>query len=219
MFERHISLLKNTLEVLREPAAESLISKFDWTNFRPDRGDQFYPQAWVQSLDDTPEIFLDSQIKKFQLRSEVKKYLRRKNGHKDVPSRNWTKDGVRDLVKVDDLLYLSLFDISLDSEDMFEVARTAGRSRPIPHKYTEGNDSEDNYLWAATSDLDRSQRSDADHGPSLWSRFLDNCVSEYSAFDKLHPNAQNALKDPGTRKEILKKYHNALLDILNDSVG
>jgi hypothetical protein len=214
-----IALLKDNLEIMRNPATTILISKYDWTKFRRGlghRGVVFHPREWVQSLDDTPEIFRDRKV---QLRSEVGKYLERKKGdnaNTEVLRRTWSKQTAYELVPVADLLYFSLFDINLSIDDTFSIKRSAGRSTPPSTWYTKGNQSK--LRWSAADKSERSKRTDTDNGPSLWSRYLDGRASEHPDFKNLHEEGQRLLADKDIRDQIFKQFHTELLEILTDSV-
>ncbi len=171
LLEKQITLQNSIIDMLRKPTTNVMLSDFDWTKTKPARGQTYHPLAWVQSLDDTPEVFQEEQIKKVELRSEIKKYLHRKRRSEEVKSRTWTIGNVGDRVPVEDILFLSFFDITLNEIDKFSVKRGGGRSVPVTYFYNHGN--ETNNVFGDARELDNPEPIESNGSLSLWTLYLD----------------------------------------------
>lgn len=194
---KQIANQNNIIDMFRKPpptnslAVAAQSSEFDWTKLKPVRIEPYHPISWVVSLDDTPQAFLKQQSEKIQLRSEVKKYLRRKNANKDLPPRSWAKVGMSDIVEPKDLAYLSLFDISLGINDMFFISRVCGRAKVAQNIQ--------NMAWEVGTerpDYDRTREI-----VRLWSQYIND---EIPNTDAVQPSFKTLME--------------TLTEVLNDSV-
>ncbi|RFU28998.1 hypothetical protein B7463_g7345, partial [Scytalidium lignicola] len=219
MLETQMMFQKSLLETLQKRDPTELSSKYDWTGVKPGWGENLHPQTWVQSLDDTPEKFREAQLRKVQLRSEVKKYLRRKNGNEEVPIRNWSIGEIYTQIPIKDVLYLSFFDLTLGKASTFYIKSRGGRANPlqIPQEFT-GNDNQLMYLFDEAQKVELSERNDSTRNSSLWSCYLENRVKGYPYLDKIHPRAEEILANPKIRQSLLTKFLSDIHTVLDDSM-
>ena len=84
--------------------------EFDWRSRRPQT--IFFPDTFTQSLEDTPELFQSKQLKNVSIRSNVKKYLEKRNNDMTMADPDWSLDTAEEKIKAEELLYLSCWDLS-----------------------------------------------------------------------------------------------------------
>jgi hypothetical protein len=132
--DRLLQALKNDTDIAYE---------FDWVRHQPPQ--QFHPETWVQSIDDTPELFRAAQTKKVQLRNEIQNYLVSKQNETNASLAStstdaqehleaallppeWTKANIREQFTHDEMRFLTVVNlVKPGSNDSRTSNREAGR--------------------------------------------------------------------------------------------
>jgi hypothetical protein len=195
--------------------------EFDWRSRKPPR--LTFSDIFVQSLEDSPDLFRSKQLKNVKIRSNIEKYLKKRNNDFPMPEPDWSLDTAAGKIKAEELVYLSCYDISCDKDPASEP-QISIRSREggwYPHYGQELY----NLLFdevGRVSDHKRSIKSAEQEMPPdvrmLWFLFLNGGADRYTKFGKLSATLQKKLQDTALRKEVLSKYQASLFSLLNDSV-
>jgi hypothetical protein len=101
--------------------------EFDWRSRRPQR--ICFPDTFTQSLEDTPELFRSKQLKNVSIRSNVKKYLEKRNNDMTMPDPDWSLDTAEEKIRAEELLYLSCWDLSKSSGNGTEIYIRSSKGR------------------------------------------------------------------------------------------
>ncbi|KAK3326630.1 hypothetical protein B0H66DRAFT_551399 [Apodospora peruviana] len=102
----------------------------DWVTQKP--SPTYYPGWWVQSLDDTPDIFRNTQSRDVDLRAALKQYLGKQDAsHIITRDQGYTVSNVSDRIREDDLRLLDVFDVFQDGDFTFYTRRR--RCKQPPH--------------------------------------------------------------------------------------
>jgi hypothetical protein len=111
-----LSRLSDLLEAFRQ--ANKSFRPFNWKGYQPPV--LYHDSAFFNSLDDSPQLFGQSETKRVQLRDNLKRYL---NDHDavsmSIPA--WSIDDLEDRFPVDDIGFLSVVDIKNDRGSVSNV--------------------------------------------------------------------------------------------------
>ncbi|KAH8597407.1 hypothetical protein B0O99DRAFT_76478 [Bisporella sp. PMI_857] len=212
-----------------------MVLEYDWINFSPPY--ILHPDTWIQSLDDTPELYRSAQTKTVQLRNGILQYFDRKvkseagtTLEKDLLAPpEWTVGKIAEQFDLDELLHLTVIDIGFHWNGRTEVTIT-GR---LQHQELIDEDGKNNEPQIFT--FDGGNHEPNAFGPSpesltlrLWTTYLDGYLAEDQPVLKgdalqrkyagLSSKFKELLKSPKTLKEVKEKQRNALLHVLNDSL-
>jgi hypothetical protein len=218
LVERQMRLLDRLLN-----PKVGIMSDYDWTKVKTKRGEFYHPAAWVQSLDDTPEIFREEQTRKVQLRSEVKKYLHKKNNGKVVKPRTWTLENIEEELPPNELIFFNCFHVKISTNYegtlAFSLSASFGRVKPEIVFYENEEGEMSGSLFVPGNDVEEGDSSGSNHGNTLWSYWLENRVMDYPYYNKLNPKAKEKLNDEKTRVNVMQHYQSDILATMNDSVS
>jgi hypothetical protein len=195
--------------------------EFDWRCRRPQR--IYYPDAFTQSLEDTPELFRSKQLKNVSIRSNIKKYLEKKNNGEIVAAPDWSLDTAAQNIKAEELLYLSCWDLSRDGDGGTSIYISSSKGRvddecqTIPISYSDHDGVVTYPLTNGPSD-GIIEGSNTGTSSTLWSFYLNGCPEQHCSFSGLPKPLKDKLRDPTTRNDVLSQYQKSLFSRLNDSV-
>jgi len=106
---------------------------FDWLRCKPSK--IYHLTSWVQSLDDTPEVFHSKQTTFIPLRRGLMKYLTGGNSSDGPEAPTYKRDTVHQMIRPDDLEFLSTFDFKLNDDFTFtKVPISLKRSDKVSHQ-------------------------------------------------------------------------------------
>ena len=80
---------------------------------------------WVQSLQDTPEVFQNRQIRFVALRKDTRRYLKSRKRLDITENPEYTSLNIKDKLPAEELRFLSVFDIYLTSYFTFDTRCTS----------------------------------------------------------------------------------------------
>ncbi|MCJ1243289.1 hypothetical protein MMC30_000486 [Trapelia coarctata] len=187
---------------------------FRWLEFQPPGyGDTFHPDWFLQSLDDTPELFTQEQIGKVKLRSDVKDYLEARAG--DGQSQQVSGLILHKNVDAVDTLFLSVFDISQTAGLEFETSTSICRNGSFAHLLDDplaGADPMVRKLLVMNKGKDPSDGTAAER---LWLAHLGHRLEDSDPFKALSPEDQQIFKKSTFPENW---YRGRLLDHLSDSL-
>ncbi|TAQ88865.1 hypothetical protein B7494_g2796 [Chlorociboria aeruginascens] len=192
--------------------------RFDWKSRKPSK--ILHSDTATQSLQDTPELFRSKQLKNVRLRSNIQSYLIEKGSGPQIQPPDWSLNTVSKDIRVDNLLYLSCFDLSLSEETgRIPITAVKGRAAPIKIHYLENNVKKS---YDLNPEFDRKSTDSTDSmeniGKScITSLYLKGCPQEYVNFYSLPEPLKKELLDSKTRSDTLSRYQSDLFSILNDS--
>jgi len=195
---------------------------FNWRRRKPPR--MCFPDAFVQSLEDTPELFLSQQLEKVEIRSNIKKYFKEKKHNPIMPDLGYTLNNVTEKIKAEELLYLSCWDLSRTYLNTTIIISRKGRVDPDlkgkKKDYLDDIGSPEPCYLLEDEISDRSEQGGGIRTTSsLWSLYLDGFVHKHPKFDQLPTPVKNKLEDTRMRKELLSEYQQSLFLRLHDSVS
>lgn len=119
IWRKQLEALHSLLDAFRQ--SNPSYGQVDWKAYRPTL--QYHPDTFVNSRDDTPELYTDLRMAKITLRSQLKAYL----GDKMAAPRPPDADGIADRVPVDCLHHISVTDIMSGQLRSGYTCRTTGR--------------------------------------------------------------------------------------------
>jgi hypothetical protein len=90
---------------------------FDWLRCKP--GKIYHLKSWVQSLDDTPEVFHSMQTTFTPLRRGLIKYLTGDDSSESPKAPEYKRDTIHQIITADSLEFLSTFDFKLNDDFIF----------------------------------------------------------------------------------------------------
>ena len=90
---------------------------FDWLRCKPSK--IYHLKSWVQSLDDTPEIFHSMQTTFTPLRRGLIKYLTGEESSESPKAPEYKRDTIYQIIPPDSLEFLSTFDFKLNDDFRF----------------------------------------------------------------------------------------------------
>jgi hypothetical protein len=196
--------------------------EFDWRSRRPQT--IFFPDTFTQSLEDTPELFQSKQLKNVSIRSNVKKYLEKRNNDMTMADPDWSLDTAEEKIKAEELLYLSCWDLSRSGGFGTGIYIRSSKGRvdedyqKIPISYSDDGNTLSYSLENESPSDEIAEGSKTRTPPPLWSFYLNGCADQHKKFAGLSKSLGEKLTDSGTRKEVLSRYQKSLFSILNDSV-
>jgi hypothetical protein len=91
---------------------------FDWLRCKPSK--EYHLESWVQSLDDTPDVFHPKRTTFTPLRSGLKKYLTRDDSSESPKAPEYKRDTIHQILSPDSLEFLSTFDFRLADDSTIE---------------------------------------------------------------------------------------------------
>ena len=170
------------------PRTDSHQLDWFWTPTTTVFGDE-----WVESLEDTPDRFRNSQTRTISLRRSLGQYLQYCKDYSGAPYEtppSYSRENISELIPAADLLYLSLFDFGLDWHE---------------RDWSYGRD-----------DLKRYQN-DVE-GP-LWEWIRDGHPWQSLADpERLAKELIARIQEPNLRQNLFKDHQSKLLGRLSDSV-
>lgn len=228
-----IELLKKQIaqqsQILQGLKTESNVTlAYDWIRSKP--GPLLYPTEWVESLDDTPEVFNMAQPKSVQLRQNLFKYLvkqlkaerKQRKLERDFPSLeeaidkiilqpSWSKATVAENFDISQLSYLTVANIRIDGNGWI-ASEVFGRLRIQQFVKVEGVLLDRHHRFTPLP-FESASHGFKGHGPTprdlslgLWLEYLDGNlgnVPEFSGPNSNHIKARwNSLSIP--EKAILQ---------------
>lgn len=167
-----------------------------------------FGDEWVQSLEDTPEIFRNSQTKDVGLRRALREYLREFQDSKwlsyeEPPS--YSIEDIDKLIPAQDLLYLSLFDFTTDEDGDIELDYDWSRSQL--------NNARAEFFDRIGAFDDEACRQE------LWEWAIDGLPWESFNFSRfLAKDKEAKLRSPNLRQECFEGHQTEGLRRLSDSV-
>jgi hypothetical protein len=212
--------------------------QIDWKSYRPSA--PYHPDAFLNSRDDTPELYTDTRIEKIALRSHLKQYL----GRKDLVPRKGagTADSATQ-VSADYLHYLSVIDIVSGQDQTGYTSKTTGRlslDNVIPGPNAEDRITKMRLINAVETGLSmgshskQSERSAEEATVMIYGAFLDGHFLE-NHFDgqlsrvDLKPDYEQLIRgrtdlrtfftSQNEMYEARKQLHQNLVKVLDDSVS
>lgn len=90
---------------------------FDWLRCKPSK--IYHLKSWVQSLDNTPEVFHSKLTTFTPLQKGIIKYLTGGDSSESLKAPTYMRDTVHQMIKPDDLEFLSTFDFKLNDDFTF----------------------------------------------------------------------------------------------------
>src|SRR3954447_10969133 len=127
--DKQILLQKDMIDAFKK--RKRGLTEFEWTEAKPDK--IYHPDSWIQSLDDTPEVFEE----KNDFSKELKPYININKHLKSMEKlpanflqRKWNLAHVEENITGRDVSFLSFFDISLGEANHLALIRKGGRSSP-----------------------------------------------------------------------------------------
>lgn len=181
----------------------------------------YHPDAWLQSLDDTPaDLFPKRQKKDMDVRKSIKGYLNLKGADKLQPPK-WDLNNVSHEIKPIHLLFLSSFDIVQD-KDKFVVQKIGRTDQSQITKFFDPKGDDENSDQDSDSedenDTTKSWDKQFSSHSKVWSTLLSQDTIDASKFPDAPDDRRKSLLDLTQRKTFSIKYQKRLFDRLNDSV-
>jgi hypothetical protein len=87
---------------------------FDWLRCKPSK--IYHLKSWVQSLDDTPEVYHSMQTTFTPLRRGLIKYLTGDDSSESPKAPEYKRDTIQLMIRPDSLEFLSTFDFKLNDD-------------------------------------------------------------------------------------------------------
>ncbi|MCJ1281641.1 hypothetical protein MMC26_000962 [Xylographa opegraphella] len=176
--------------------SNSLPVKWKWLTTAP-----VFHDEWIQSLEDTPDGFHNSQTKTISLRHSLNLYLRSfEDFGKDPPS--YSRDNIYELVPAEDLLYFSLFDIDINFP--FTIYYCGPDDLDLP-RYRD-----------RFSEVIRAPKSSES---LLWAWVIDGHPWEcLNNTERLSDEFRVKLQRPNLRQDLFKDHQSEILRRLSDSL-
>ncbi|KAH7416666.1 hypothetical protein BKA64DRAFT_272574 [Cadophora sp. MPI-SDFR-AT-0126] len=192
--ESVVELLRKQLE--KQDALIQALAKqsdnafaFDWTRCEPPV--PFHPATWLQSLDDTPELFRSTETRRVHLRSELERYLNvprgielnQRRGSIVEPAPDWTAGNISDKFEGDELMYISIYDIGL-KDGAYRKHQVIGRLEPLRNILIDGRTNFDFEFahFFAIGQLETRL--------GMWASYLDNHLGGAPEFRSLPDSIQ-----------------------------
>ena len=128
-----ITQFESNQESYQFSRSDHILSRdFDWRRCRPSR--IYHLKSWVQSLDDTPEIFYSKHATFAPQR--IIRYLTNGKGSEKFLLPKYSKNTVRKIITPDDLPFLSTFDFKLNEDFTFVNIHIVmeGEDRNVHHE-------------------------------------------------------------------------------------
>ncbi|PVH79529.1 hypothetical protein DL98DRAFT_655454 [Cadophora sp. DSE1049] len=94
------------------------VKAFDWVSCKP--GQLYHPDWWVQSIQDTPQMYQAKQTKDVPLRKDVRKYLASRERMDIIAERSYTPENIKSKLPAAELQFLSVFDLQLSKKFTFK---------------------------------------------------------------------------------------------------
>ncbi|KAH9217918.1 hypothetical protein DL95DRAFT_89415 [Leptodontidium sp. 2 PMI_412] len=91
---------------------------FDWVSCKPGR--LYHPDWWVQSLQDTPDMYQAKQTKDVPLRKDVRRYLASRERMDIINEPSYTPENIESKIPAAELQFLSVFDLHLTKNFTFK---------------------------------------------------------------------------------------------------
>jgi hypothetical protein len=121
---------------------------YDWHEAAPKL--KYHPNAWLQSLDDTPkELFHKKQTKNLSLRKRIVGYIKSKDKENALQPPQWDMNNVMTEVPFRDLQFLSVFDFEQEDDEFRLVTSgqaaesSVSASSPLDGHNTSSDDDSD----------------------------------------------------------------------------
>jgi hypothetical protein len=92
-------------------------SGFEWLRCKPSK--IYHLKSWVQSLDDTPEVFHSKQTAFAPLRRGIIRYLTGGDSSESPNAPSYNRETVYEIIRPHDLEFLSTFDFKLNDDFTF----------------------------------------------------------------------------------------------------
>lgn len=106
----HLSQMRQLL-AQEEMGANLSIKPFDWMTCKPEK--LFYPDWWIQSLEDTPEVYQAKQTKNVPLRKDIRRYLSSRHCRAVIEDPEYTVANINSKLAAEDLQFVSVFELFL----------------------------------------------------------------------------------------------------------
>ena len=189
---------------------------YSWFEARPDL--IYYPNAWIQSLDDTPKkLFHKKQTKNLSLRKRIRKYINSKDQEMKLQPPKWDMNNVIDEIPPRDLLFLSAFDL-IQENDTFRLLISGRADQNQVKGFFDPNGEESDFDINSDSDDEVDEMPDNDQSLQVWSTLLGTHPVDPASLDKLSREKAIKLAVETERKKFSKQYQQRLFNKLNDSV-
>ncbi|KAL2072990.1 hypothetical protein VTL71DRAFT_10314 [Oculimacula yallundae] len=91
---------------------------FDWVSCKPEK--LYHPDWWIQSLQDTPDMYQGKQTKDVPLRKDIRRYLASRERMDIINDPNYTPENIKDKIPAAEVQFLSVFDLYLTKHFTFK---------------------------------------------------------------------------------------------------
>ncbi|KAI9049724.1 hypothetical protein LZ554_005876 [Drepanopeziza brunnea f. sp. 'monogermtubi'] len=119
-------LLQMRQLLVQEDISSFSVRAFDWVECKPSQ--LYHPDWWVQSLQDTPEMYQAKQTKDVPLRKDIRRYLASRERMDIVMDPGYTPESMKSKIPATDLQFLSVFDLHLTKNFTFKTRDLTIRS-------------------------------------------------------------------------------------------
>jgi len=224
-------LIKRLKDGLVQASKEKIEEEeeFNWMDRKPQR--VTFTDTFVQSLEDTPDLFRSKQLKNVKIRSNIEKYMARKNNNLSLPEPDWTLDTAAQKIKAEELIYVGCYEIwkpsYINGPGRNGFLRTIHWHR-YPHRFgPELSSLLSNELDHLPNEVRPNRDVEQDKHRDfrkLWffflnGGFLNGVADRHPKFSKLSQASRRKLQDTNSRKEALSWHQSSLFSRLNDSVS
>ncbi|PBP23734.1 hypothetical protein BUE80_DR005413 [Diplocarpon rosae] len=125
----HLQQMRQLL-VQEDISGNFAVKAFDWVACKP--AQLYHPQWWIQSLQDTPEMYQAKQTRDVPLRKDIKRYLASRERLDIVTDPGYTPENIMDKIAATDLQFLSVFDIHLTKNFAYKTRDLTLRGVALP---------------------------------------------------------------------------------------
>ncbi|CZT10086.1 uncharacterized protein RCO7_03218 [Rhynchosporium graminicola] len=108
--KEHLLQLRQLL-VQEDLTGNISVKAFDWVSCKP--GKVYHPDWWIQSLQDTPDMYQAKQTKDVPLRKDIRRYLASRERMDIIMDPNYTPENIKTKIPAAELQFLSVFDLYL----------------------------------------------------------------------------------------------------------
>ncbi|KAK0100648.1 hypothetical protein ONS95_007101 [Cadophora gregata] len=115
--KEHLMQMRQLL-VQEDIAGSFQVKAFDWVSCKP--GKLYHPDRWVQSIQDTPDLYQAKQTKDVPLRKDVRQYLARREGIDIIAEPSYTPENINSKLPAAELQFLGVFDLHLSKNFTFK---------------------------------------------------------------------------------------------------